>query len=225
VLDLDGRLLAMNAGGMKVLEICDLAPVLGTEWIDFWQGEDRERARQAVATARSGGIGRFVGFFPTVQTRTPKWWDVVVSPIANARGQAEKLLAASRDVTEWKRAETLLNAIIAGTSAVTGDAFFRSLQNLTKGLGVRYSFVAECLPNHRARSLAFWVGSEAGPEFEYDLRGTPCLRVSEGRTCHYDRNLQSQFPEDKRSKRCQRRVISACRRFDAVRHRPPRYHR
>src|SRR5437870_10211421 len=28
VLDLDGRLLSMNAGGMKALEICDLAAVL-----------------------------------------------------------------------------------------------------------------------------------------------------------------------------------------------------
>jgi formate hydrogenlyase transcriptional activator len=96
------------------------------------------------------------------------------------------------------RAEQLLHAIIDGTSAVTGKEFFRSLvQNLAKGLEVRYSFVAECLPNDRARALASWFGDEPGPEFEYDLHETPCLKVTQGRTCHYDRNLQGLFPGDK----------------------------
>src|SRR5712664_26095 len=53
VLDLDGRLLAMNAGGMAVLEICDLKPFIGALWIDFWQGEDRKAAQAAVQTARN----------------------------------------------------------------------------------------------------------------------------------------------------------------------------
>lgn len=80
---------------------------------------------------------------------------------------------------------------------VTGHDFFRSLvKHLARGLGVRYSFIAECLPNRRARSLAFWSGDDAGPDFEYDLHGTPCLNVTEGRTCHYDCNLQKLFPED-----------------------------
>lgn len=198
VLDLDGRLLSMNAGGMKALEICDLKPFIGVTWVDFWQGEDRKAAQAAVQAARKGGVGQFVGFFPTTQTRKPMWFDVMISPIMDANGKPEKLLASSRDVTRWKRAETLLHAIIDGTSAVTGKQFFLSLvQNLAKGLGVRYSFVAECLANHRARSLAFWQENEPGPEFEYDLRGTPCLKVVEGRTCHYDCNLQKLFPEDK----------------------------
>src|SRR5260221_10922676 len=66
VLDLDGRLLSMNAGGMAVLEICDLEPFIGSAWVDFWQGEDHKAAQAAVKAARGGGIGRFVGFFPTV---------------------------------------------------------------------------------------------------------------------------------------------------------------
>src|SRR6266700_1775465 len=125
VLDLDGRLLSMNAGGMAVLEICDLKPFIGAAWIDFWQGEDRKAAQAAVKAARHGGLGRFVGFFPTTQTRKPMWFDVVVSPILDGDGKPEKLLAASRDVTQWKRAENLLHAIVDGTSTATGDAYFR----------------------------------------------------------------------------------------------------
>jgi PAS domain S-box-containing protein len=198
VLDLDGRLLSMNAGGMAVLEICDLAPFIGSSWIEFWEGADREAAQAAVQTARDGGIGRFVGFFQTVQTRRPMWFDVLVSPLRDASGKPEMLLASSRDVTKWKRSDQLLHAIIDGTSNVTGKEFFHSLvQNLAKGLGVRYSFVAECVPVDRARSLAFWMGDKAGPEFEYDMQGTPCLKVSQGQTCHYDHNLQDLFPNDK----------------------------
>src|SRR5712692_10348483 len=126
VLDLDGRLLSMNAGGMAVLEICDLKPFIGAAWINFWQGEDRKAAQAAVKAARNGGLGRFVGFFPTTQTRKPMWFDVVISPINDVNGKPEKLLAASRDVTQWKRSDQLLHAIIDGTSTVTGKEFFHS---------------------------------------------------------------------------------------------------
>jgi formate hydrogenlyase transcriptional activator len=198
VLDLEGRLLSMNAGGMQVLEICDLAPFIGSSWIDFWKGKDQEAARNAVAAARNGKVGRFVGYFPSVQTRKPMWFDVVVSPIKNEQGLVEKLLAASREVTEWKRSDQLLHAIIEGTSAVAGEEFFRSLvQRLAEGLGVRWVFVAECLPNLRARTLAYWKSDRLASNFEYDLRGTPCLKVAEGRTCHVPDRLPDAFPEDK----------------------------
>ena len=56
VLDLEGRLVYMNEGGMQSLEICDLAPVLNNCWIDFWEGQDREAARAAVDAARLAGL-------------------------------------------------------------------------------------------------------------------------------------------------------------------------
>src|SRR5262245_35504375 len=89
VLDLEGRLLSMNAGGMEVLEICDLGPHINSSWIDFWNGNDRDNARAAVETARSGAVGRFVGYFETVQTHRPMWFDVVVSPIRDASGKPD----------------------------------------------------------------------------------------------------------------------------------------
>jgi len=198
VLDLQGRLLSMNAGGMKALEICDLESVLGSSWIDFWRGADREAARKAVQTARDGGVGRFVGSFATVRTKTPKWWDVLVTPVMNADGQLEKLLAVSRDVTDMKRADDLFRAITEGTATATGEAFFRSLvQHAATALGTRFCFVAECLPQKRAISLAWWIDGKLGENFEYELPGTPCLHVAEGRTCHYPDRIPELFPADK----------------------------
>ena len=108
ILDLDGRLLFVNEGGMQVLEICDISLLLNSCWVEFWDGADREAARAAVQAAKDGGIGRFVGYFETRISRQPKWWDVVVSPIYDAKGKPERLLALSRDVTEHKKNETAL---------------------------------------------------------------------------------------------------------------------
>src|SRR5262249_15591925 len=47
VLDLEGRLVFMNEGGMQSLEICDLGPVLRISWIDFWADADRDAVTPA----------------------------------------------------------------------------------------------------------------------------------------------------------------------------------
>lgn len=96
------------------------------------------------------------------------------------------------------RAEELLRAIIQGTAATTGTEFFRSLvKHLAEGLHVRFAFVAECLPNLRARTLAFFKDTNFGKDIEYALPGTPCMKVAEGRVCHVPDRLAEEFPEDK----------------------------
>jgi formate hydrogenlyase transcriptional activator len=96
------------------------------------------------------------------------------------------------------RAEQLLHAIIEGTSVVAGREFFQTLvRHLATGLGVRYSFVAECIPDDRSRSLAAWFNGKAGPDFEYPIAEAPCREVMKGRTCLFERDLQSLFAGDK----------------------------
>jgi len=123
ILDLEGRLLFMNEGGMQVLEICDISPFLNSCWVEFWEGADREAAYAAVQAAKDGGLGRFVGYFETRTSRQPRWWDVVVSPIYDASGKPERLLALSRDVTEHKRNEiALCEAIHFNREIIDGAA-------------------------------------------------------------------------------------------------------
>jgi PAS domain S-box-containing protein len=198
VLDLDGKLTFMNEGGMQVLEICDLGPILGNPWIDFWEGDDREAARVAVEAARNGGTGRFVGYFPTTQTSKPRWWDVVVSPICDAQGKPESLLALSRDVTERHLSEETLRSIVIGTASATGSDFFPSLvRHMARALQVRYAFITECNDQKHARTLAVWTGEGFGDNFEFDIAGTPCMKVLTGEVCHYEEGLQALFPDDK----------------------------
>src|ERR1044071_43360 len=86
--------------------------------------------------------------------------------------------AVTSRLVKAERAEQLLHVIIQGTAATSGTEFFRSLvKHLAEGLHVRFAFVAECLPNLRARSLAFVQDNIFGTDFECALAGTPCLEV------------------------------------------------
>jgi PAS domain S-box-containing protein len=104
VLDLEGHLLSMSEGGQKLLEICDLTPYLNMSFVDFWKGKDREGCLEAISKAKQGDTGIFYGYFETVKGK-PKWWEVIVTPIKNADGGIDRLLAVSRDITERKQAE------------------------------------------------------------------------------------------------------------------------
>ena len=325
VLDLEGRLLFMNEGGMQVLEICDIGSFLHNSWIDFWEGGDRDAARTAVQTAREGGTGRFVGYFEPRVSRQPRWWDVVVSPIRGASGTPERLLAVSRDVTHHKKdedalrealqvnqeiiegaaegiirydselryqlfnpfmerltgmkseqvlgrvavevfprlgpsgieaalkralegqvvrvadvlvpkhsagghdvwevctfaphrdalgqivgviglvhdvterhlAEETFRTIVEGTASATGADFFPVLvRSLASALRARYAYATACEDGVHAKGLAFWDGEKFGPSWEFDVTGTPCMKVVRGEVCHYSQGLQELFPHE-----------------------------
>jgi PAS domain S-box-containing protein len=119
------------------------------------------------------------------------------SPKKEAKQPAVAPCDESLDASPERAAE-LLRAILLGTAAATGVQFFRALvRHLAEGFHVRFSFVGECLPNLRARSLAYFQDGHFGKDFEYDLAGTPCMEVVQGRVCHVPDNFAKAFPEDK----------------------------
>lgn len=107
VLDLDGRLRFMSEGGCRAMEVKDFAAIEGCDWLDFWTGATADDAHRAVLQARIGNTGRFRGFCPTL-AGTPKWWDVIVTPIMGSDGRPDGLLAISRDITGLQHVEESL---------------------------------------------------------------------------------------------------------------------
>lgn len=103
VLDLDGKLLVLAEASKKHLEVEDTGPLIGKSWLRFWERpEDYEAAQKAVKAAAQGGKGHFIGYYPT-PSRKRLWWDIVITPIPGVDGKPEKLLAISRDVTEFRK--------------------------------------------------------------------------------------------------------------------------
>lgn len=104
LLDTNGQLLAMNANGMCAMEIDDFSSFCGEAWHSLWPEDSHADIQAALNTAKNGETGRFNAFCPTAKG-TPKWWDVIVTPVRDNAGQIQKLLSVSRDVTAIHHAE------------------------------------------------------------------------------------------------------------------------
>jgi PAS domain S-box-containing protein len=107
VLDLDGNLLSMGEGGRRTLEIDDVGPYLHKPYLNFWAEKDHPKVAQAVAAARAGGVGEFVGYSPSV-TGKPRWWDARITSVPGRDGRPERLLVVARDITETRDAQERL---------------------------------------------------------------------------------------------------------------------
>ncbi|MEW6760806.1 MAG: PAS domain-containing protein [Pseudomonadota bacterium] len=107
LLDGEGRIVAMNHNGLCAMRLGSLDDVRGRPWIAFWPAASRALIEAAMATARTGGIGRLRAACPTAAGDI-KWWDVTVSPVG-----AGGLLATSRDISEQVAAELERERLLA----------------------------------------------------------------------------------------------------------------
>ncbi len=177
VLDLDGNTRFVSPGGIEAMEVSDVDAIIGLSWLRVWDGGDNAAARAAVAIARQGGIGRFRGFCPTHRS-TPKWWDVVVSPLAGVDGRIDGLVAIARDVTDQHRAEVLLRdtealrrqaveaadigtwAFDVATMAIRWDSRVKALSGLPEDAEVNWDiYLGSLHPDDRDRVVA--IATEA----------------------------------------------------------------
>lgn len=107
IISLDGRLEHMNSPGVALLELPDFEAVRGEDWSSLWPKPARKTVEAALREARDGNPFRFTEFCPTAKG-TPKWWDVVVTPMANARGEVTRLLSIARDITSSRETDDRL---------------------------------------------------------------------------------------------------------------------
>ncbi|MBC7684175.1 MAG: PAS domain-containing sensor histidine kinase [Bdellovibrionales bacterium] len=107
ILDLDGRVVGLNKGGVTALELDDPVMLHGHQWSDFWPEESKRAVDDAVLAGQVGKHSQFAAFCPTAKG-SARWWDVVVSPILNEAGGVSQLMVVSRDVTELHLARVAL---------------------------------------------------------------------------------------------------------------------
>ena len=158
--------------------------------------------------------GRSVGVLAVASTAPGQYSESdadLLQEVANQIGLAIENMKAYEAITTLHREvqaeaahrreiEATLRAVVEGTASMTGSDFFYSLvQHLASALRVRYAFVAECVQGigDRARTRAFWQGESFGENFEYDVAGTPCMRVLQGEIAHYTKAVQQLFPDDR----------------------------
>jgi PAS domain S-box-containing protein len=135
VVSFDGRVDFISDASSDLLELSHPRDVLGTMWTDLWPEAERPKVLAALDEGKAGRTARFEGRAPTAKGN-PRWWDVAVTPICNAAGEPERLLAVSRDVTPTREAqerlrelaETLEQRVVERTAELTeSQRRFRSI--------------------------------------------------------------------------------------------------
>ena len=95
--------------------------------------------------------------------------------------------------------QTLLETILEGTAAETGEQFFAALVlALAKALQVTGAWVTEYLQGpKRLRAFSFWLQDHYVPNYEYDIQDSPCQTVIEQKgLIRYPENVLELFPRD-----------------------------
>ena len=107
LIDLEGRVRMINETGRLLMEFDAEASPVGKLLPEQFPADIQPIVANALADARSGRVARFSGFRPTAHG-TPKWWDVVISPVHDNAGHVICLMSVSRDITRQKAVEESL---------------------------------------------------------------------------------------------------------------------
>jgi PAS domain S-box-containing protein len=104
VLDLVGTIVFTNENGLCLLELDSFEQVRGCAWWELWPPAQHTELRGLFQQALVGKTSHYRGFAPT-HKGTPKWWDVVVSPVKADTDAVTQVLVVSRDITEAQELE------------------------------------------------------------------------------------------------------------------------
>ncbi len=93
-----------------------------------------------------------------------------------------------------------IQAILNVNQFSSGNDFFKELvENVAEHLKVKYCFIGRPLEedNSKVQTCVVWAGSGFVDNFVYDLAGTPCKNILDGkRVGLYSPEVAAQFPED-----------------------------
>ncbi len=103
-IDRNGRILDMNAAGLRMLGAANLAQLHGQEVLATVGESDRARVREVLGETLSGKENRVE--FTTVSGRI---FDSRLIPVRDDSGTIQYLLGVTEDITEYRQAEERLN--------------------------------------------------------------------------------------------------------------------
>lgn len=99
LIDLEGRVLWMNANGLCVMEIDNFCDVENSMWSDLWPEASRSDIRGALVSAAVGNVARLDAYCPTAKG-TIRRWSVTISRLENPHREHVGYLAVSRDISD-----------------------------------------------------------------------------------------------------------------------------
>ncbi|WP_184649583.1 PAS domain-containing sensor histidine kinase [Xanthomonas euroxanthea] len=123
-IDLDGRITAINVNGLTELGASHQDQLIARPWRELWPPEAAELVDAAIAGSRAGSIQEFeaasVNFAGVRQI-----WQVVTSPLFDALGKVEAILAVSKNISDRRALEIAfrtLDSTLAAERAFSNGA-------------------------------------------------------------------------------------------------------
>ena len=101
------------------------------------------------------------------------------------------------DVTDRKRAEEELQALVKSTVGTTGqDCFDKTVEILCEWLKADCAIIGEITDESTVRVVSMQLDGEMIHDYTYSLEGTPCADVVEKGCCTYPEGVSTLFPDD-----------------------------
>jgi PAS domain S-box-containing protein len=158
--------------------------------------DDRARFRDLVERVRGGEAGvtefRLVGRDGLVV-----WMRDFVTPVCDRSGRVIGVCGAAQNITERKRAEDALRAILASTVAARPERVFESVaESVREWLGVDAVLVAEAVEDGGLQTVSLRVDGRAGSQRSLALDGTAWGAIARDGYLVVAQGARARFPED-----------------------------
>ncbi len=129
---------------------------------------------------------------------TYRWYQIIKKPLLSPDGLPDQVLGVGIDLSNRKRSEEALKAIVEGTASSTAEDFFRSLvRHLALALNTRYAFLGIYTDTNKTqiRTLANWRLSQYTDDVTYDIAGTASEKVLDEGFYRIEKGALTEFPD------------------------------
>lgn len=191
---LDGTLLQMNPVGLRFIEARSEQDALGLSMFDFVFPEHRA-AFVSMHDDVIDGHERTLQFKIQGLKGTCRWVETYAVPFRNPVTGYTEHLAVTNDITERKKREDALLAVVEGVATQTGEEFFSSfVRRMATAFNVQYAYLSEMdAEGAHFRSIAAWGPGAFLQPFVVPA-GSPCETVLTGQVVHHPDQLRTIYP-------------------------------
>ncbi|MEO8047624.1 MAG: response regulator [Nitrospirota bacterium] len=190
----DGTLLQINPVGLRFIEVCNEQDAIGLSMFDLVSSEHRA-AFVSMHDDVIAGHERTLQFKIQGLKGSSRWMETHAVPLRNPVTGCTEQLAVTNDITERKKREDGLLAVVEGVATQTGEEFFSSLvRRMATAFNVQFAYLSERdAEGTHFRSIAAW---RAGAFIEPLAvpTGSPCEAVLTGQAVHYPDRLHTIYP-------------------------------
>ena len=166
--------------------------------LDLWQPRDRWPDSWEWARTKAFTSTRTSNALPGTDARLWIAWRNTY--IEEGLDGEPELLSVGVGITERKRVEDALHVLASTTDPMPGDTnvLERSIRHLALAYGVKYAFYGTFTDDSRERVeiQAMWDGKSITRGYVYDLEGTPCADVVQGRANLIRKGVAERYPDD-----------------------------